>query len=126
MLVAYVVEVQSIALLFLPTQALPGLGVAVWPEGAVLVAVAGLALAREGVPPEAGEAAVALPAGGVAQTLWCGMVGISIYPFIFCSCSMRSEIFQPETKVGVEKVSKHRLVLTWRHSPVRWSHQLGA
>ena len=37
----------------------------------MLVAVAGLALAREGVPPEAGQAAVALPAGGVAQALWC-------------------------------------------------------
>ena len=45
---------QTIALLFLPAQALPGLRVAVWPEGAVLVAVAGLALAGEGVPPEAG------------------------------------------------------------------------
>ena len=57
--------------------------VAVGPQGAVLVAVAGLALAREGVPPEAGQAAVALPAGGVAQALWCTEFPIPGFQSIF-------------------------------------------
>ena len=52
-----------------PAEALPSLRVAVGPEGAVLVAVASRAPAREGVPPETGQAAVALPSGGVAQAL---------------------------------------------------------
>ena len=61
-------QLRSISL-YIPTETLPGLRVAIWPQGAIFVAIAGLALAREGVSPEAGETAVALPAGGVPQTL---------------------------------------------------------
>ena len=78
-------EIASVYIAFhsIPAETLPGLRVAVGPQGAVLVAVAGLALAREGVPPEAGQAAVALPAGGVAQALWCTEFPIPGFQTIF-------------------------------------------